>query len=481
MGRIGVIVDHPEVATPGFGIYTGAEGKIGNFPLRSAEDVCTLAHKMGLDGLWVLPGTRLSFRAGSPDTVHDLIASNERIDVRSHLTKKDKVTCLHVWRREGTWEDKRTIRVLFPEHDPRWGPLQTLRDFKHVYTVVTRLENALGIDLDWSPGHTGKSLMIASNQGERASWLDYASLEGMPITHDTISKDGKKKYYPDMALKELDSSRPIYFHTFDKNYAYGACMTSVNLGQGAPEHYNALNVCWDEKYPGMWRIKNQWYWTPELSYLFASAGDIYTPGQIEEAWIWTMTPGGKPRYHQTLRPYAEKLHLIASTCNDEIMKTVSKEIRSQSGGWLAHQRKHDEPDYAEKDTLYRPDWWWMIVSELRKKMQWKIETLYKKGYHICWWNVDQIGFLSNDPNYRTAGHDIMYREKFGSQVDTSKELGGFKHSYTLLLDDEILHALSDDCEFGNAHKILLAKERLQRKAMYETVLETPALKVNHHA
>lgn len=453
---IAVIFNHPTDPVRGFAVAFYANGqavrKIGNFPLAYAYDFNKLGRMLHVDSLWVLPGAYIERLARDPLVITQLTAESPACAVTSTIDD-GRILAMKTYMRELegeklTREQKQDVFVHFAGNDERWG-FQGIGEPERLLEVVTRLENALGVPLRWSPSHTGKTVMFATNAGVRASWLESGTYEGTPVETER-AHDGMKKMPP--TFSDLIPGQPIYVHFADGNYAYGASMTGVNVGHGTPIYVNGLQApgMFNEYTPGVWLVKNRWWWTPELHYHFRRS-DWIVPEDIQEAWIWP-----KGRYHQTLREYAERFWQL-SCVNDPLVAAVSKIIRSQSFGLVARP-----PDYITKTTLYHPDWWNMVVSHRRAQSCYTIDSLTEKGIEVIWWNVDQIGVISNYPDWREAFRSVIYKTRYGVEVDRSKELGGYKHAYSFQWDDELSFAFSEACDFNQAHAIILAKEKRRR-------------------
>lgn len=260
--------------------------------------------------------------------------------------------------------------------------------------------------------------------GQRANW-------GRPCTFpkefplEAVAKNGQKKQLPD--LTRFDTGKDLYMHIYDKNSQYlGAC-TSVKLGEGSPVHL--CNPCFDEHIPGVWKVGDKWRWTPEMEFL-VKAGYIARES-VSEAWIWQES-------HQSLRAWAEQIGRGLKGCGENrIARGMLKSIYTMGLGWLDHPPDSDE----HTSRWYRPDWWNLIVSDARSKMLYKIGQLETFGFECVWWDADELGFLSTEPNPRLAVPHILNREK---------ELGGFKVKSSFPATGAVLHALSDNCSWGQA-------------------------------
>ena len=238
--------------------------------------------------------------AGSP--LSTMAASQEFVfwqvlGIEKRVSADDeKMRFMMCWKR-GT---RRSLKIFFPEHDDRWG-WEECHDPESLYHAATSLEQALGEMLSWSPSHVGRELMIHLNEkAKRATWL--AQPPNLPpILHEKMAVETiwKVDRFP-----AWDGQAKLYFHIVDKNSQYLAAATGTNLGEGDPVHVTIEDALieFDKRLPGLWRWEragmSQWNWTPELDYyLKINAIDLT---DIQECWVW-------PKYHQTLRTWAEKL------------------------------------------------------------------------------------------------------------------------------------------------------------------------------
>ena len=461
ISRNGVIGPH----TTGCEIVTNDNRLLFETPADTIEQLLWAALKYNLDALWIAPGSIVSRLASSPQVVARMTTETPTIAVRAHC-EEGKPTCIHAWAKNGTWEQRRTVRFFFPEYDERWQ-LQTVTNPIDLLNTVDLIEKGLGLPLDWSPGASGKATLKKLNQGVRAPWLrrvDFTGTPWLPTEEEQaegitvpLAVNGTKKIFPD--LTELDATETMFLHIYDKSYAFGGACCSVNVGAGDPIHQAYDDVRWDKKYPGIWKVgSGKWLYTPEVNYLISE--NYLTPTEIREAYFW-------PEYHQTMRSFAELFWDLEIAAKDHPhARRAGKQIRSQGLGWLAMDTRQwrDNPEEEKISDFYRPDIWDAIVSEASVKMRYKMNQLWRKGYNAIWWNFDELGFLSNDPNPMTAV-PIIDREG----------MGAFRHRYTLRVDDDILLAFADGTSFPECHALLLEKWRAQQRVYMDKTIMVPVV------
>jgi len=425
-------------------------------------DILNLACVYDVSTFWIVPGSELSMRAGRGLTA--ISSCDGAIGVRDSSNKDGSVNFLHMWRTSGSFVDRRTIKVGFPEHDARWGWDQ-LTDPGILLRAILYLQDALEIEIDWSPGHVSRDIIQLRNIGTRVGWLRDASLPDLMKDTRNFAKD-LREHRP---FSENEKHGKKYLHVFDKNSMYLAAATSTNLGEGTPDYAGAPIAeaqAFDAKLPGLWQasIKSEhwlakryegqhWLWTPEYEYLLRN-------GAVE--WEGSCYYWPRPRYHETLRTWAESLWkarkcLSSSTLpqfHDGMMVTGSKYavtgareaayqatklIATQGLGWLAH-----EPQKGDFTQFYRPDWWNMVVSSAVAKMLWKIRTLAAANINPCYVEVDALGLISSDADPQEA---------FPILFDRLGNLGAFKHAKTLLINDDLIDLFNDSTP-RSSHKRL---------------------------
>src|SRR5579885_539489 len=394
--------------------------------LRSLVETALYA---GVDALWVLPGSIGHTHAG---IAPKKFTEGQHYETRKSTDSKGIPLSVLAWRKNGTREERRAIMICFPGHDTRWG-LEEITGPTRLLAALNALQDELELPIMWSPGHVGRALMKRENEGKREQWVRApGQLPDMMGDVHFMAKDLRKKE----AIPLIDGE--WYLHVFDKNSMYLAAATGCNLGEGQPTL--PKNIAFNAKWPGVWRYGDCWLWTPELEYHLKGENGL-TGAIIEEAYVW-------PLYHQTLRSWGEALWLARKNLKEintdayEIIKAIA----TQGLGWLAHKPA------AGNSQWYRPDWWSMIVATARAKMLYKAQAIYREyGVSPVWFDVDEIGFVSSDPNPRTA---------FPSMLTHEGHLGGFKITGSTLIDGEIIEAFDEKNTYQTCKKVL--KRRLEK-------------------
>ena len=424
-------------------------------PRATISEMMALAAAIGIDILWVAPGSQASDCTAGAFLSHD---EDHLVIYPVRYNSKGEITFLKAYRSAGI--ARRDVYIGFPAHDPRW-PWQSL-DAKTLLKTNAYIQDALGIAPLWSPGHVSRDLMNETN-AKRPAWIrDPGQL---PNEVETIQAH-------DLSWKDtIDPSHvgSAWLHLYDKNSAYLGAATSAYLGAGAPLYSGMTDIVpFDPTIPGLWhistdceagfypRLDHAWLWTPEVAWLVKHASV-----EIHRAFYWA-------EKHQALRPWAERLWSARQALNVKMQKpdcmpryshaagrsaayASIKAIATQGLGWLAHKPESGATQW------YRPDWWSMIVSEARSKILWKLDSLEKQHYHAVWVNVDELGFISGDPNPHTAIPGLTER---------ATQLGGFKHAYSFKVTHELCAAFLSATKFRHTQEYLsLLKEDADASAV----------------
>jgi hypothetical protein len=441
-------------------------------PSINLFDILNLADVHQVNTFWIVPGSELSMRAGRGLGAISPCDANV-VGIRASQNKNGSPNFLHMWRTSGSFVDRRTIKVGFPEHDDRW-PWVDITDPSILLRTVLYLQDALECEIEWSPGHTSRSIIQKLNTGQREQWLRAAALPDVMKDTKNFAKDLREH----RSLTDAERRPGQFLHIFDKNSQYLAAATSTNLGEGSPDYACAPiaeRQYFDAKLPGLWqawiqsdhwlahRYEGQnWFWTPEYEYLLRN-GAITDEGACH---YWP-----RPRYHETLRTWGESLwkarqvlksgvkpqfedgkmvsgSKYAVTHAREFAYNATKMVAVQGLGWLAH-----EPTRGDYAQYYRPDWWNMVVSSAVAKMLWKIRTLASANINTCYVEVDALGCVSSDADSREA-FPVLY--------DRQGNLGAFKHALTVPVSDDLVDLFNDSTPRSGhkrLHQYLLDQEK----------------------
>jgi hypothetical protein len=235
-----------------------------------------------------------------------------------------------------------------------------------------------------------------------------------------------------------DERRCTWLHRYDKNNAYVAAAGGANLGAG--EYVVENHPTFDAKVPGLWHVILK----GESAF---NGRDLPHPtGERADSWQYTATVhlaqqlGYQvtilegvffPEYHQTLRPWYELISKARQQLREPgafknaqaqtVAYNALKNVYTGSLGKLAEQAR------AEKqDRLYRPDWWFGIVTLNKALLLLKIAALARDGYRPVAAHTDALYFVSQEADPLQAIPGLVTAEQ---------GIGKFKHVDSFRLAD----------------------------------------------
>lgn len=433
-------------------LYMMRDGKLIKKPLGTIQhvwDLLQLCLENGLRALWVLAETELSDKATRDFIERPEIAQTWEIKNPQYAKSgryedgQERCTFLKAWKKKearGQGENGRAVHLGYAEHNNRWD-LDGVENPVQLLGALSYLEDALGMEVKYSPSSAGKHLMQSTNETkERSTWLVSVDLSQYPPVEQTRVIDVFWKR--PLTERELGNS---HFIAADKNSMYPASCTSVLLGTGEPEHRErpvfdmkkplaGVYLCSitgtsdfngvDLPHPTDGRTYG-WFWTYTVKLLHEVGYTV----DIEEAYVWPWE-----RSHTILRPWAELLWNARASldsknplCNStrypskearELAYNAVKPVLNMSIGLLAKQREYE--GYAGATDLYRPDWNALIVDNARYQMFWRMRSFMKKGY-------TPIGVLADCLYYIVDTDDHI--AALPGMFDRSDKLGGYKRKF----------------------------------------------------
>lgn len=424
----------------------------------SFPDLVWSAARMKIDSIWITPGSRLSERMmdnpenfilntdDMPPELQTTQVDHWRTSTREYHGKKYPVS----FSATRTIGQAHTTRVFVPQLDDRWSedkiPGWSLAQCENPRTLLTALlylERALGIPLG-GPGYTGIELMRKTTENHPHYWRTGAA-DVIPAHIET-----DMVWHRPLSVQEQLSK---YLHLYDGNGKYLAACTGAKLGVGMPIH-NPLNGMEVEQHilknePGVWSIGLEkgvpeyvrhktpvtpdtdphfWAYTPVVAELIREGYAVH----VYEGWMWE-------EWHETLRPWAELLWKVRQDLKTDekrypnreaalIAQKMSKIIAVHGVGWLDLANDRAKPA-GEHGPMHHPDKRNTIIALVKARMMRTIAQCQAVDCNPCMIQVDELGFISDDPNPETAVPGLMRR---------STELGGFKHAHTFELTPEII-------------------------------------------
>lgn len=408
------VLDDSTVYTYNYALTQHGRFAGSRFPIESLNDILLMCHLQEINTLWICPGSRVSQEA-------------KAIMERRHGAEVSEKSTID---RDGTprfllvHDLETTVKVAWPEWDDRW-PWRRCTDANTLLHSLLYLQDALQAKVEWSPGRTGQKLMGQFNK-KHPTWLDPVELPDVVKTNTAVDMKWKRE------LTDEEQQPGMWMHAFDAYSKYLAACTSANLGEGSPIHVEKFGA-FNPSIAGLWRVGDEWLWTPELELLLAEY-----PGKraaIAESWQW-------PKSHQALRAWGEHMwkarqalrHPRGNTPNahacDLAFKAV-KMIYVQAMGWL---------------TFERPDHWSMIVSGAYRSTAFKKRQMEQQGFIACFWNADMLCFIIKG----------AAPQPLKSMLNRDGLLGGYKHVGSAPITPELAATFAEEMSWETCHTAVLA-------------------------
>lgn len=449
--------------------------------IETSNDVSTLVEimqKYKIDTVWIVPGSPAAY--WTIENLGDLQAYNTSVSTSKNGEAARFLKHITLFKHEGTWEEKRTLTVTWPERTPyQWRPSKVPECTQPIacLAAIHYVEKALGTPIDTNPGVTGRSILQSTNDTPgRRSWLDKPGYD--------------LKTLPTQVGYDLDYLRTIedparvgvgdgyYVVAWDKNSQHLAASSSILLGVGTPvnlsygkfttiedlrEKNNILNL------PGYWKIQvnegdlpaiqplmrdplgrlQEWVTTPTLRLLNEMC--IFT--HVSQSINW---PLGKRVFDKTATTIWQARESLASPAasyphtEGRLLAYYSmKRIATATVGLLAN------PIAAKyKPQWFRPDWRATIIEEAKARFIRQIIDVYV-AYHV--WpiciTVDKVYYhirVSSPDLARFPGHF----EKTG--------LGGWKLAACLPASMEVMQAFAPKDDEGNPNNAAYADSVIKK-------------------
>jgi hypothetical protein len=401
--------------------------------INNAGDLIDLCFKHDKVQLWVLPGTRLSNRLSSLDDsfVTSVLETHD-------IFPKELAPFLQGWRR-GTHGDPQ--QIVFTEYMDSLR-LSHIKESKDLYATLTYIKATTGVNITWTSGNSCMSLLKQLNsKGERKGYLDYPTVD-LAMWYEKPAKE--LSWSRPLTPEELDM---LYLHSFDVNAAFLARMKDVHVGRG--DYVHKAYPTFDRKQPGKWHITisgtspfngvdlphptggvtEGWFSTGVVQ----SCKLVGYQVDIQEAYLW-------PNHHTTLKPLYERLRDARDVLSNDTarfknevarlaaLETV-KRFYSRGTGLMGYPPKKGQ----KVQWYHRPDIRDAVVEANNNYVIWFIQQLYNAGCVPVGVSVDDIFFLSNNPN--------PLQVVPGMRI--SNEVGDFRHKYTYPLKDVAHHITSN--------------------------------------
>jgi hypothetical protein len=376
--------------------------------------------KYNIFNVWVSPYTDISGKF-----VTSFLNCTDNYGVKGKKVTEDNeyVKFVRAFKRDGTND----ILITVPEYEVLWK----FTDYEDISPndlaiMLVVLRDKLEMDLYNSPTKIGISLLEYLTTNSNFFWLRSSdtNLNNIPTATSLVWR-----YKGKVSPKK-------YLHVYDKNGAFLSSYQSALMGSGNAIHYDDMQF--DENKVGVWKVTisgssmyngidlplpyneyatNGYYWTPELKIAKMLGYDI----TVHECYIWNES-------HYIFRLWAKLLWDSREELKEKWLQTgifgyklaydMIKSIYTETGGRLAHR----DNNYSSKDVYQRIDWFSLVVSDTRLKVLNQIDKLLKLGYKPIMVETDAIYYLSDEKDYKKAIPTLTDREK---------NLGGYKHKYSI--------------------------------------------------
>ena len=421
----------------------------------SVGELCQLALEKGLTHLWVMwESTYLSgedsFRDACLDW--DLFPSwKDDLEIAHKLGKEPLLRSITGFKKPKGGQKR--IQVIFTANT-EW-PFAEL-DFEGKLTpgqllmLIAHLEHDLGVTVGAGPGTTGWRYLEKMNE-PHPQWLSRPQ------------KDLAKLPFKEATPSPLLWSRPLapletdkkFIHKIDKNSMYLRACVEEMYGTGEPMQVDGSE--YQAKLVGVWRIshldssdlfspplpwpfwwKGEWAATPMVKAMMKMGFEV----EVEEGWIF-------PQAHGIFKAWAQNLWRFRQSYPAGDPKRADiKEIANKTIGLISYT------GFEMETNKNRPDWRCQTVagayaSLFYNMMRWALEGLFPVLI-----STDALLYLSDEEDYRRALPGIEEHEG---------HLGGFKHVWTLPLDEDVKHTLA--LQAGAALKMGMLNKRAKELAI----------------
>lgn len=413
--------------------------------------ILRLADFYGLATVWVAPGCTLSHVdpdvfCNADESMWD-IRYTEIATTAQRLNRMKNVTA---WRKEGTFEEKRTIEIIFPEQTSwQWEETDPLT----LLQAIQRLQSDTAVKIDSHPGSVGRELM--------KWWIQ----KGLQLTPKIDLEQLPAKCGRDFAWKIPISSKATWLHAYDKNSMYLSAASGANLGIGDPTYYAGANMKTpDLRLAGVWHIEaersdkqpvsipfplrkfaknlpwplangQEWCTTPILKCLIEMGCHV----QVFEGYEWQTSRRVLAKWSDAVwglrMSYKYDKSEVGQLCYHSM-----KRIATATVGLLASDKTRDR-------QWYRPDWWSTIIETAKARMIYNIDH-YIKEYGIvpCMVHTDALYYVSDSPD---PDKRLLQRQN---------ELGGYKHKLSIPIDRDVIDWFEAEKSAGEVVTLINERE-----------------------
>lgn len=392
---------------------------------------------------------RTSFTKITED--HPLITNT--LEAGYRLSRDNKKRAFSGWTRVFRGEDTRPLAMLvftsmLLDNDALIEGNPSPDDLLERIKITT---DALGMPPFMHPGQNGIDLAIKLRIKDRRRRELFVPQEPTPPALDqNTEQDDRWTRKPNAEERKL-----TYIHAYDRGGSYLAGAGSLEVGIGAPTHYEN-GAPFDAKTPGYWRItvpessdwrmphplapggitvpeNTVWVTTPTLAFAYELD---YEP-EIHEAYLWH-------DHARVLEPFYKKVRDGRDALNARIAELAHPQDEAEAFELFNHEAAlaylksvytrtigmMGSLEHMQGRQGFAPDRRHHIVAKARTNI---LRQVHKIGTETGQWPVaitaDTICYLSDNPDPIAAWP--------GDPAKLGKNIGSFKHEGSALLADHI--------------------------------------------
>lgn len=398
--------------------------------LTTAGQLLALAESLNVKSLWIAPDTALSRQAGQEGwlTAPDGWTLNKNASSILIPHEGRALVAFAGWRESG-----RTRVIMFSRPGDSWGLAEAETPLM-LLAALDYIAEALEVAPCWSTGYIGQQLMRRSNGGARHPWTVPVNLSPYPALLEAMQGGYPRPFTWRRPLSPAEANRP-YLIAIDKNSAYPAACTGVELGIGEPGYLPGRRIDLTAPGVGCYRLANAtpppalpcplptideiapngWLWTPTLHALRKLGYSI----ELAEGYHWRQSK-------TVLRPWAEQVYQARAKVRSneggaypyeqacELAQQAIKGVANVGLQWLDLLDK----DFSTENPYHRPDWY-ALVKDRARAAQLEQVAYFAGKYHLfpVMIHVDALYYAAEAPCIDEAMPGVLAR---------STRLGGYK-------------------------------------------------------
>lgn len=362
--------------------------------------------------LWVMPG---SGRLVSEDF------DSDTYDIRLWKDKKGHVASMTGRRLSPR---TRNVNVIFLDYSLWKLPTQ----IDELRSLILKIEEKLGVAVSGSPTSVGLRYLEKVDaryyaryfrKDEETDYEQFQDINVPPIA-----------WFPAPCTDFLDRG---WLHCYDRNASHPYAASQLSFGIGLPTYeeggqfHPLLPGFWDvdliERPENIWMglrmselppllpDEREWLPTSLVKMLVNRGIEI----EVKRAFYWT---NKAPIFER----WAKQLYGFRRAAESEAEDRAYKQIMNHPIGSLRHG--------ADMDITFRPDWYDLVVGEERAVV-W-----YKAWKRLNETNLPPVGCYADALYYASQSPEPGQGDMTG-MLDHQTSLGGYKHVWTLRIDEEV--------------------------------------------